>query len=62
MTMHVVIIGDFIFFGEISQPGHKKKASATSSKDLLAEKMSHCSHIIMGANMAHCHHIMGRKN
>jgi hypothetical protein len=49
MTMHVVIIGDFIYiFGEISQPGDKKKALATSSKDLLGEKMSHCSHI-MGA-------------
>ncbi len=40
----------FIFFGEISQPGDKKKALATSTKDLLGEKMSNCSHIMGGKN------------
>jgi hypothetical protein len=34
------------FFGEISQPGDKMKAVATSTKDLLGEKRSHCCHIM----------------
>jgi len=46
MTMHVVIIRDLFIFGEISQPGDKKKVLATSTKDLLGEKS----------------HIMGEKN
>jgi hypothetical protein len=40
----------FLFFGEISQPGDKKKALATNTKDLLGEKMSHCSHIMVEKN------------
>jgi hypothetical protein len=36
--MHVVIIRDLFIFGEISQPGDKKKVLATSTKDLLGEK------------------------
>jgi hypothetical protein len=39
------------FFGEISQPGDKKKAVATSTKDLLR-----------GGKRSHCCHIMGEKN
>jgi hypothetical protein len=60
MTMHVVIIRDLFIFGEISQPGDKKKVLATSTKDLLGEK-SPIVVTLWGKKMAHCHHIMGRK-